>query len=80
MLDSWGDRRETNDATTDTFSLRKGAKGRHIRLVSLLKYHKPKKLTFRNDTIAVNAILRYQKTIRSTMYKAFNTMLIIPTL
>ena len=66
--------------TENTLSLRKRAKGQHIRLTSLFKYHKPKKVTFRNDTIAVNAMSRYQKTIRSTMYKAFNTMLIISTL
>ena len=31
---------------------------RNLRLASLFKYHKPKKVTFKNDTAAVNKTLR----------------------
>jgi hypothetical protein len=43
---------------TDTLSLGQRAKDLHIRLVSLFKYHKPKKVTFKNETIAVNTTLK----------------------
>jgi len=58
MLDSQGDHGDVNAASGNTLSVGKRAKGRHIRLVSLFKSHKPKKLTFKNEAIAVNATLK----------------------
>jgi len=58
MLDSQGDHGDVNAASGNTLSLGKQLKDRHIWLASLFKYHKPKKVTFKNETIAVNATLK----------------------
>ena len=44
-------------------------------LASLLKCHKPKKLTLRNDRIPVKKTLRYTYTISNKKYNTFKTII-----